>query len=231
MSLPDRDAQPPVSTREGQLKSAFGFILEQLCSPTAGALAAALVDADGETVDHAIATTGAWSPTGRRRFGAFDLRLTAAHWQLVARDAAAASAVGGTLHELRVATLTYGYLMELLPNGYVLLVVTLPERLQQLSSRAVRRCVVDLCQEAGWPNPRPEEPVWQLVKVRFTATAMPSHVFWQNTWLPVQGVPGSLGSGGLDRTYALQLGLGRPLRLACEPSGACYLEAPPKPAT
>ena len=69
-----------------QLASPFSAILQRLCE-SCGAQAAALVDAEGETVDYA------------GRVAPFDARVAAAEWRLVLAEIEASKVFGWTVEE------------------------------------------------------------------------------------------------------------------------------------
>jgi len=148
----------PNSAREGQVRSAFTTILERFCESTLGAIAAGLVDEGGESVDLAQLPVLADG-----RLPAYDVKLVGAHWQLVIRDACAQ--LGG-VRELWIYTEIFGFVVRMLHEGYVLVLVCRPEAMAAVSRRAIRQVEIELCQEAGWPVPDPEQICWRRVQVR-----------------------------------------------------------------
>ena len=89
-----------------QGRSTFTEILEHLLDATPGAVAAVLVDHDGETVDSA----GALEP--------FDLKVAAAHWQIVLAELRAIEPLGA-MRALVVAARARSYVLRALHDvGY-----------------------------------------------------------------------------------------------------------------
>ncbi|RLB47792.1 MAG: hypothetical protein DRI90_25980, partial [Deltaproteobacteria bacterium] len=82
------ELEEPVANREGQLRSPFTAILERLCQSLVGGIAAGLADEEGECVDFASPPVSA-SACATQNVGGYGVKLAAAHWQLVMRDAVA----------------------------------------------------------------------------------------------------------------------------------------------
>ncbi|MCL2448734.1 MAG: hypothetical protein FWD17_07305 [Polyangiaceae bacterium] len=122
-----------------QSASVFAGILGTLVQRIPGARAAALVDAEGETVDFA----GELDP--------FDVKVAAAHWRLVFNQARAQPA-------LRCAQWISGrasassFIVRGLPDEYaVVVVLTRAAGLLGALRRAFADCASALGREAGWP--------------------------------------------------------------------------------
>jgi len=166
---------PPGSSREGQSRSPFTGILETLCESCHGALAALLVDEEGETVDLAAVTLVEMDGDDRivRRMGGFDIKLSGAHWQIVLREACEKHHLGG-VRQLWVTTETHGYVIKSLFEGYALVFVCRPDALYTVSARALRQVEVELALEARWAVPDPELPFWRRARVRMDARGRPS---------------------------------------------------------
>jgi hypothetical protein len=120
-----------------QAVSPFAAILMRLCEGT-GAVGAALVDLEGETVDYA----GRVDPYG--------IRVAAAEWRLVL-SVLSQSAVPhwADTTELLVRAARRSFATILLDSGYAL-VAELPVHCFSLSPRALAECARDLCHEAGF---------------------------------------------------------------------------------
>lgn len=123
-----------------QAASAFSAALLRLCEGT-GVVGAALVDAEGETVDYA----GWLDP--------FDIKVAAAEWQLVV----------GVLRESKVPTWPESrqllvraslrsYAVIPLSEGYAI-VATLTRYCFEVSGRALAQAVRELCTESGLSPP------------------------------------------------------------------------------
>src|SRR5690606_35698359 len=123
-------------------------ILENLCQSCRGALAAGLVDEEGECVD--LASLHVDSDQGRiPSMPAYRIKLTGAHFQIVMRQAAQHWRIGA-LRQLWVEAGERAYVSVGLCAGYVLVLVCQPHALASISPRALRQCEVELCREAGW---------------------------------------------------------------------------------
>jgi hypothetical protein len=118
-----------------QLESAFAGILSMLLARVRGARAAALVDADGETVDY----VGGADP--------YAVRVAAAHWRIVLEGA---QAVLGESLSIGVRLARASYVVHALPNGYA--IVLLLRQHAQLGGhrRPMSACARLLAEEAGW---------------------------------------------------------------------------------
>jgi len=216
----------PVSSREGQLRSGFTGILEALCESSVGALAAALVDEEGESVDLACNT----GTDGAAAIPSYVVKLTAAHLQIVTRDIAASAAFGG-VRQLRVATDQRGYLVLALPRGYVVVLVCESTGLEGVSWRALRQCEIDLCREAGWEPPRLGLSEWRRVRVRVGRDGVPRRVRLEAGWSSALQAIGPLaGTAARERGFRLRTEEGAELGLVREPSGHWYAERLPEAA-
>lgn len=131
----------------------FGAILLRLCDNT-GALGAALVDQEGETVDYA----GSLS--------AFEMRVAAAEWRLVMRFVTASRVPSWTeTREIVVRAKHRSFGVVQLPDGYAI-VLELGVRCFRFSPRATSEAVRDLCREAGLELPEGRKERWSRVDVR-----------------------------------------------------------------
>ncbi|MBV9950144.1 MAG: roadblock/LC7 domain-containing protein [Myxococcales bacterium] len=120
-----------------------------------GAHAAALVDAEGETVDYA----GDGEP--------FHLRVAAAHWKIVLEAALRQSALAG-LEWMSVRSSRRSFLVTALPDGYALVVLLARAAGFAGWSRALDHCRRSLAREAGWAPRSTREvapPRWLAVDV------------------------------------------------------------------
>ncbi|HEY3498258.1 MAG TPA: hypothetical protein VGK73_26360 [Polyangiaceae bacterium] len=145
-SLPPRD----------QATTTFSGALLRLCEST-GALAAALVDAEGETVDYA----GYLDP--------FALRVMAAEWRIVLDVIRSVPRPGfQDAHEFSVRAKRKSFALIALSDGYAL-VLELPLHSLLFSRRALGEAAREIEQEAGLSPSRrsgaPEER-WSKVEVK-----------------------------------------------------------------
>lgn len=138
MSSPEklRAARPEPPARD-QETTTFTEILRRLVNEVAGARAAVLVDFEGETVDYAGV------------IDAFELRVAAAHWQIVLSQLSA-SALGG-MRQLTVRNHSRSYVVRRLHAGYAVVIVLHRYAAFAASSRALAEADARLCAEAGWP--------------------------------------------------------------------------------
>jgi len=218
-----RSSAPPGQdgrAREGQLRSRFTAILETLCGSCSGALAAGLVDEEGESVDHAtvpIVTAGGVAPS----MAPYQLKLAAAHWQIVMRESMGCTTLGD-VRQLWVETDAFCYVVQTLQEGYVLLFVGRPRALATVSWRALRQCEAELATEAGWAIHQPESPCWLRTRVKTDTKGRPRAV-WLGRWVgDLRICPPSLESAGFERTYRAEASDGRELELVREPTGLWY---------
>lgn len=166
---PDRRA------RRDQAASAFNEALAQLCR-SLPAVAAALVDAEGETVDYA----GDLTP--------FEIRVAAAECRLVLEQAIRCRhLVGGSPHKLFIRARRASFCALPLPDGYAV-VLRLAHGSFSVSDRAFSTPVRHLCEEAGWPVPPAYKgPRWLRVGVREGEAAhRPEALQYEGDWQPVE---------------------------------------------
>ena len=201
-----------LSPQRDQDATPFSTILTELCRAT-GARCAALVDREGETVDYA----GRGDP--------FDIRILAAEGRLLLQHVETSC-----LHSDRVAIMIRAekksFWVESLPEGYAL-VLQLPRRAVDLSSRALSWARWGLCQEAGCGNVS-ERPMWCRVEVEETKgkARRPLRVTFDRESQQVTVLGVILQTcGHSDRSFRIRLESGEERNLIREPFGHWYLEA------
>jgi len=212
----------PASNREGQLRSPFTDILEQLCQSFVGAWAAGLADEEGECVDLASAPVARRDASLQSSVGGYGVKLAAAHWQIVMRDACSKLRQHG-LRQLWITSETCAYLIVALHEGYVLVLICSPDALPAVSPRAVRQCEVELSLEAGWPLPAPTLPVWKRVGVALDGRGIPEALRCAERWhhgIEVMGRAAVLD--GLERGFRVRSAAGAELDLVRDPGGFWY---------
>ncbi len=130
-------AAPEGGPPRDQLESAFAGILLLLLARVRGARAAALVDADGETVDY----VGRADP--------YSVRVAAAYWRIVLQGAQRQASLGDST-SIAVRLARASYVVHALPSGYA--IVLLLRQHAQLGGhrRAISACARLLAEEAGW---------------------------------------------------------------------------------
>ncbi len=207
-----------------QAVSAFSGALMQLCDATS-ARGAALVDAEGETVDYA----GFLEP--------YEIRVAAAEWRLtLAVLTEQSSLVGGTT-EILYRGSKRSFTIISMQDGYAL-VIELPHRSLRLSPRAVGEALRTLALEAGLPHTPTElfgRETWVRIDVQCgERKRRPSAIWLSGGWRPLdvlgrfaESEPGKRAVG-----YRCRLDDGTELTLVREPLGIWYAdELPHAPAT
>lgn len=200
-----------------QTESTFGVILLRLCEAT-GALGAALVDQEGETVDYA----GYLEP--------FQMRVTAAEWRLVFGLVRELPHPNFSLTEqIAVRCEKRSYAIVGLPDGYAL-VLELPRYAFNLSRRAVSEAAREIRAEAGleWPGGERSAERWSRVAVQ-TADGdprRPTAVFLDGAWkaLTILGRYAASGNGQREIAFRARLATGLEFALVREPLGAWFAE-------
>jgi hypothetical protein len=201
-----------------QSDSAFSAILGQLCDDS-GALAAALVDGEGETVDYA----GLLSP--------YEIKVAAAEWRIVLA-VVQASRLPGFRHVAGV-TIRAGarsFLIEAMPDGYAI-ALCLPRRGFNISRRALAQATRELAQEAGITLPEARAQVhWARVKVRTPSGSRlyrrPDALWLQGAWSPIT-ILGRYQARDLSHNelgYLARLASGAEVFLVREPLGVWFID-------
>ncbi len=154
-----------------QAISNFAATLGRLCE-VLPALAAALVDGEGETVDY----SGRLSP--------YETRVTAAEWQLVVDGLRNGNTLLAPVEELVVRAAQASHAAYAITEGYVL-VLRLPKRAFGVSRRAVVEAIRELCTEAGLAVPdRYTGEHWYHTEVQEDEAGRPTSVWLEQQWLP-----------------------------------------------
>jgi predicted regulator of Ras-like GTPase activity (Roadblock/LC7/MglB family) len=195
-----------------QHESAFAAILAKLVSRVPGARGAALVDAEGETVDYA----------GRAK--PFDVRIAAAHFRIVLDEARERPGLG-EVRSIAVRAARASYLVQTLPEGYALVVVMMRSAGFSGWHRAVASCAHALGEEAGWNDASELPPRWFPVTVLRDERRRPAAVRADGRLHPLE-ILGSLQAGvsGRERAWRIRFESGLEATLVREPGGACYLD-------
>lgn len=201
-----------------QSDSAFSAILAQLCDDS-GALAAALVDGEGETVDYA----GLLSP--------YEVKVAAAEWRIVL----------AVVHESRLPTFKNArslavragkrsFVIESMPDGYAI-ALCLPRHSFSVSHRALGQATRELAREAGIDLPEARTQVnWARVTVRTPGGSRlhrrPDAIWLQNAWSPLT-ILGRYQARDLSRSelgYLARLASGAEVFLVREPLGVWFVD-------
>jgi hypothetical protein len=201
-----------------QSDSAFSAILGQLCDDC-GALAAALVDGEGETVDYA----GLLSP--------YEIKVAAAEWRIVLAVVRESRLPGfHTVGTLTVRAKRRTFVMEAMPDGYAI-ALCLPQRAFHISRRAVSQAMRELAHEAGIVLPEARSQVnWARVKVRTPAGSRlhrrPDAIWLQEAWSPIT-ILGRYQARDLSHSelgYLARLSSGAEVFLVREPLGVWFID-------
>ncbi|HYP89671.1 MAG TPA: hypothetical protein VEQ59_16000 [Polyangiaceae bacterium] len=204
-----------------QSDSPFSAILGRLCDD-GGALAAALVDAEGETVDYA----GLLSP--------YEIKVAAAEWRIVLRVVREARLpgfqhVGG----VTIRAARRSFLIESLPDGYAI-ALCLPQHSFNVSRRALAQARRELGQEAGLALPEPRtrgaQITWARVKVRLPLgigrRRRPDAIWLAEGWSPLT-ILGRYQARDLARNelgFLARLASGAEVFLVREPLGVWFID-------
>jgi hypothetical protein len=203
------------SSRRDTEASAFSPILLDFISRVPGALGAVLVDRDGEAVDYA----GRGDP--------YDLKLSAAHWQIVLRELVALAALRdlGTARSLSFRGERRSTIAHVLPDGYVLVLLLGRRAGFTPSTRALAVCERALATEAGWPL-LARSPTWFPANVLATRAGRPGRVrdAGRDHSLEVLGRVGALAPR--EAGWRVRLENGAELMLVREPGGHWYADEP-----
>jgi hypothetical protein len=200
-----------------QSDSPFSSILARLCEDS-GALAAALVDAEGETVDYA----GILEP--------YDVKVMAAEWRIVlAVVEDSPSALFQRVSSMSVRARGRSYLIEAMPDGYAI-ALRLPRHSFSVSRRALSQALRELGSEAGIELPEARTQLnWARVQVR-TPDAQDQHrpdaIWLGDRWSPVT-ILGRYQARDLlrsERGYLARLVTGAEVFLVREPLGIWFID-------
>lgn len=160
-----------------QADSAFSAILGRLCDDS-GALAAALVDGEGETVDYA----GLLSP--------YEIKVAAAEWRIVLA-VVKESRLPGFHHVAGLSVRAKGrtFAIEAMPDGYAI-ALCLPRRSFNISRRALAQATRELAHEAGITLPEARAQAhWARVTVRTPPGSRlyrrPDAIWLRESWSPI----------------------------------------------
>lgn len=198
--------------RRDQTPSAFTIILDRLLRSVAGARGAAMVDQEGETVDYAGI------------FDAFDIKVAAAHWQLVIGEIDGETRLG-PVQQLVVRARKQSYVIRRIDPSYLLVIVLHPRAAFAASARAVEEAERLLCAEAEFDAPKATLR-WYGVDVRASkaARSRPLSVRVAERWEPVEVIGAIVGLGPREKGFRVRLGGGVELLLVRERFGAWFAD-------
>ena len=221
MSAPSH--QPPVTPPQSgrtlraapprdQATSTFTEILERLIAATPGAVAAALVDAEGETVDYA------------GRLDTFDLKIAAAHWQIVLFEITDTPTIG-VIRRITLRARSRGYVLRRMQDGYAVLIVLHPRASFAVSERALIEVEARLAVEAGWTPPDPES-CWYSVAVQPEGRdrTRPSKMRVDGAWHHVDVMGIVRGLSPREKGFRIRLPSGAEMMLVRERLGRWFAD-------
>jgi hypothetical protein len=201
-----------------QAASAFSNALLRLCEAT-GAVAAALVDGEGETVDYA----GGLDP--------FDIKVVAAELRLVlSRLTQSQVPCWSETHEMFVRAGSRSFALIRLDAGYAI-VLQLARHRAELVTRGLGEAVQDISREAGLPIPKrfARAERWKRVAVRATPDdrTRPASVWHQGGWreVTILGLYRDPEFRRRDQGYRARLANGAEIFLVREPLGRWYADS------
>lgn len=200
-----------------QSDSPFSGILSRLCDDS-GALAAALVDAEGETVDYA----GLLEP--------YEIKVAAAEWRLVL-EVVRGARLPGFQHvgSVTVRAARRSFLIEALPDGYAI-ALCLPQHHFNVSRRALAQATRELGHEAGLVLPKKRgQMAWARVKVRVPPGPgrRPDAIWLAGAWSPLT-ILGRYQARDLSRSelgFLARLISGAEVFLVREPLGVWFIDS------
>jgi predicted regulator of Ras-like GTPase activity (Roadblock/LC7/MglB family) len=202
-NLPERD----------QDRSVFTQILDRLVRLSPGAVGAALVDREGETVDYA------------GHVDAFEIKVAAAHWQIVLTTAAVEQPNLGDLRQITVHARARSYLVRKLPDDYAVVLVLHRYAAFAVSARALQEADARLGREAGWPTVKGAAP-WCSVDVEAMPKdkSRPARVFHAGAWRAAEIMGSMIGLRAGERGFRVRLSSGVEMMLVRERHGHWFAD-------
>jgi hypothetical protein len=191
----------------------FTPILQRLVDATPGGQAAALVDYEGETVDYV------------GDVDTFELKVSAAHWQLVFSEMSETSFFNQT-RQIVVRARGRGYVLRRLPSNYVLLLIVYPHAAFSASQRTLEEAEARLRAEAGWPRPAYSSPPWFRVDVETPPhdRCRPIRLRAANGWQPVEVMGCMVGLKPREKGFRVRLPSGAEMLLVRERPGRWFAD-------
>lgn len=202
-------SKQPQAPRD-QATSTFTSILERLVRIVPSARGAALVDFEGETVDYA----GAIDP--------FEMKVAAAHWQIVLAEIDETPFAGRT--QLLVRAARRGYVLRRVHREYAIIVVLHPRAAFAVSERALAEAETALANEAGWP--RKNRPAWFGVSVQTAPDGRPTELHVIDAWQPLEIMGAVVGLHEREHGYRVRLSSGAEMMLVRERNGLWFCDEP-----
>jgi hypothetical protein len=198
-----------------QATSTFTKVLERLVEMTPGALGAALVDYEGETVDYI------------GRVDPFELKITAAHWLVVLSETADLTQLG-RIRQLTVRAQARAYHVRRLDEGYAIVLALRPRTAFAVSQRAIDEAAARLSVEAGWAPTR-DAARWSWVDVDPDPKARgprPRQVRVGGELQPVEILGAVVGLAAREKGFRVRLRNGAELMLIRDRLGCWFTDDP-----
>jgi len=201
-SAPARDQEP----------STFTLILERLIAATPGAEGAVLVDFEGETVDYA------------GYIDTFDLKVAAAHWQIVLAETADTPQMG-SIQQITLRARARSYVVRRIHESYAIVVVLRPHAAFAVSERALQEAKSRISHEAGWPTSQ-DTARWFCVEVQTEPRdrKRPLRLRVSNGWQPVEVMGAVVGLKPKERGFRVRLPSGAEMMLVRERLGRWFAD-------
>lgn len=204
-----RDTSP---APRDQHESAFTAILHNLVRRVPGAVAAVLVDRDGETVNY----WGLLEP--------FDVKLAAAHWRIVLNDLRAQGALS-TATNVVIRASRRSFVVAALPEDYALVLVLRRGAGFSGWRRAIPISIRALADEAGWVANRQPRGRWFPVRVTVNGQRKPTAVLSGGRFRPVVILGSVVGvATGREKGWRVRLDSGLEATLVREAGGSWYAD-------
>jgi hypothetical protein len=171
-----------------------------------------MVDAEGETVDYA----GLLDP--------FDLKIAAAHWQIVLGDVRETRELAAA-RQITVRARGRGYVVRQLPENYALVLVLHPRMAFAVSERTLDEIEAELCVEVGWPRPS-DSAKWHRVDVETQPPdhSRPRRLLARGNWQPVEVMGAMVGLRPREKGYRVRLPGGAEMLLVRECRGRWFAD-------
>ena len=192
--------------------SIFTKILRSLLCSVPSAIGAMLVDYEGETVDYAGA------------LDAFDLKVTAAHWQLVLQQTNESGRFGA-VRQLTVRARGKSYIVRRIHPAYTMVMVLHPRAAFAAPERALHEATQLLCAEAGFDTELSDSR-WFAVEVRTELhdRGRPQALLVGSRWQPVEVMGAMVGLRPREKGFRVRLPSGAELLLVRERYGSWFAD-------
>ncbi|MGH7282518.1 MAG: roadblock/LC7 domain-containing protein [Polyangiaceae bacterium] len=190
--------------------SPFAPILSSLISRIPGAFAAALVDAQGETVDY-------WG-----NIDPFDIKVAAAHWQIILKQIAELSYLGEP-SRIVVRGASRSVVVRTLEDGYSVVLLISRRGGFAASDRAFSACIYALDIEAGW-KVASRLPPWFPITVSVDDRKRPVRIEYGGLAEGVEVLGAVVGLARGEHGFRIRLASGPEITVVREPGGQWYAE-------